>query len=248
MKQQLKKVAQSIPGLRPAWRAARRLICGPPLAQLYDQQTIEVIRRVVKPGSVAVDVGANVGDILQELVACSSARHHAIEAIPDLADRLTSRFPSVQVHSCAVSDKNGEVEFNYLSRFPAYSGLKQRDYKFDEDPGLRKIRVPMRQLDDLIPGDVQVALIKLDIEGGEYHALKGGTQLLKRCHPILVMEFSDVYAAPFGATPDMLFDLLTECGYTISLMRRWLHDQPGFDRPAWLAAIRKEYYFIAYPK
>lgn len=248
MKQQLKAIARSIPGLRPVWRATRRFVKGPSLAELYDQQTIEVIRRVVKPGCVAVDVGANVGDILQEMVACSSAGHHAIEAIPELADRLTQRFPSVCVHGCAASDKNGEAEFNYLSRYPAYSGLKQRAYQFNEDPGLRKIRVPVRQLDDLIPGDVRVALIKLDIEGGEYHALKGGTRLLKRCHPVLIMEFSDVYSAPFGATPDMLFDLLEECGYTVSTMQRWMRDKPGFDRNAWQTAIRKEFYFIAYPK
>src|SRR5262249_37019390 len=45
-------------------------------------------------------------------------------------------------------------------------------------------------LDDLLAEQDRVDAVKIDIEGAEYMALKGGTKLLARCRPVIFSEFS----------------------------------------------------------
>ena len=50
-----------------------------------------------------VDVGANVGDVLAEMVQIAPLGHHvAFEPLPELASVLTRRFPDVEVRNAAV--------------------------------------------------------------------------------------------------------------------------------------------------
>ena len=75
----------------------------------------------------------------------------------------------MEVDACAVSDKAGEQMFNYVENAPGFSGLRQRQYD-RSDPIIRQIPVPVRRIDELIPEDAFIRLIKIDIEGGEYQA------------------------------------------------------------------------------
>jgi FkbM family methyltransferase len=195
-----------------------------------------------------VDVGAHSGDILSHIVELApKGRHHAVEALPNLSAQLETKFPSVQVHSCAVADRTGTAEFLHIVNAPAYSGLRERELPY-ESP-VEKTRVPVNRLDDLIPDSDKITLIKMDIEGGEYHAMLGAENLLQRCHPIVVFEFGMGAADHYGVNPFMMFDLLSRCGLRVSTMRRWLGGLPGLDRREFDLRFRKrkDFYFIAYP-
>ena len=50
--------------------------------------------------------------------------------------------------------------------------------------------VPTFRVDDLIPRNKNVDFVKIDVEGAEYNALLGASELIKRCHPTIVSEFS----------------------------------------------------------
>jgi FkbM family methyltransferase len=228
----------------------RRAILGPNRGELYDIQTLDVLRRVLKADSACIDVGAHVGDILREIIAIAPhARHHAVEALPHLASRLKMEFPSVEVHACAVSDKAGEQMFNYVENAPAYSGLRQRRYD-RSDPIIRQIPVSVRRIDDLIPENAPIRLIKMDIEGGEYHALLGAKKTLLRCKPFIIFEYGLGAEDFYKVTPSMMFSLLSnEVGLDLSTMERWLAGKPSYDLTMFAKSFESgdEFYYIAYP-
>jgi FkbM family methyltransferase len=154
--------------------------------------------------------------------------HHAFEALPQLAGGLRTRFGGVQVHQAAVSDRGGQSEFQYVENAPAFSGLRRRVYD-RPDPKITTIQVTMTTLDEAIPSDQPVAFIKIDIEGGEYHAIKGALNMLRRWHPIIVFEAGRKSTGQYGVTPDDLYALVvTNLGYELSTMRRWLSRLPGY--------------------
>lgn len=216
----------------------------------YDEETIEVMARLLGDESVCLDIGAHEGSVLREMVRIAPrGRHHAFEPLPHLAARLRDAFPSVNVHEAAVSDQPGQSEYVYVENAPAYSGLREREY---DRPDPVKTILPVRvvRVDEVVPDDVAVAFIKLDIEGGEFHALKGARRTIQRSRPVVVFEASVRSTGQYGVAPEEMFELLTdEYGCHLSTMRRWLHGEPPLSADDFARNWRQgpEYYFIAYP-
>jgi FkbM family methyltransferase len=111
-----------------------------------------------------------------------SGKHYAFEPLPHLAQELREKFPQVTVQQVALSDRSGESEFLFVENDPGYSGLQRRFYG-RPDPKIRRIPVRVATLDEMIPQDERIGFIKMDIEGGEFHAMKGGVETIRRCQP-----------------------------------------------------------------
>jgi FkbM family methyltransferase len=213
----------------------------------YDQQTLEVMRRILKRDSSCIDVGAHNGDILRHMIEVAPAgNHHAFEALPHLAARLREKFPDAHVHSMAASDKSGRADFQYVENDPAYSGLRRRIYD-RPDPQISTIQVEVATLDEVIPAEQPIAFIKMDIEGGEYHALKGATNIIRRWQPVIVFEAGSKSTGQYGISPSELFSLVTTFGYNLSTMRRWLDQAAPFTVEGFCQNWENgpDFYFIA---
>src|SRR3954468_14464383 len=64
------------------------------------------------PDDTAIDIGANHGGMLAEIVRVAPrGRHMAFEPIPNLAQQLRERFPQVQIHEAAASNRSGRSQF-----------------------------------------------------------------------------------------------------------------------------------------
>ena len=202
----------------------KRLFPAPKIAPklcTYDQQLVAVMRRVLRPDSSCIDVGSHVGDVLREMIAVAPrGKHHAFEALPHLATKLKARFSAV-VHTSAVAEKSGTSEFQHVENDPGYSGLRQRIYD-RPDPQITTILVPVTTIDETIPTNLKITLLKLDIEGGEYHALRGATSLIRRCRPYIAFEASHKSTGQYGVSSGDMYDLLATLGYDLSTMKRWL--------------------------
>lgn len=216
----------------------------------YDRQTVEVMRRVLRPDSSCIDVGTYKGDILRHMIKIAPAGvHHAIEPLPQFAARLRKRFPGVRIHETAVSDCSGQSEFQYVENAPAYSGLRRRIYD-RPDPRVLAIRVPVTTLDKAIPADQPIAFMKIDIEGGEYHALKGAIDIIRRWCPVVVFEAGAKSTGQYGVTAAELYELVVEVlGYELSTMGRWLGQQPGMTLQEFCHNWENgpDFYFISTP-
>lgn len=217
----------------------------------YDCDTVEVMAHVLSRTSNCVDVGAHKGKVLRHMLTFApEGNHFAFEPLPQMATKLRKHNPTVTVHEVALSDREGFANFQFVENAPAYSGLRRRLYD-RADPQISTIQVKVTTLDSILPDEHPVALIKLDIEGGEYHAIRGGLNTIRRCKPILIFEADMRSTGQYEVSADDMFELLTrELEYEISTMSRWLKGQPPFFREEfrvnWLRG--PDYYFIATPK
>jgi len=173
-----------------------------------------------------VDVGAHFGSMI------ASVRHRhprisviAIEADPDKAAALAKKFSDVEVHSCAVGERTGEVTFFLDGERPGYSNLAERG-----SDGRRPISVAMRRLDDLIADSATLEVIKIDVTGTELDVLRGSSELVSRCRPAVMFAGVPVSAEAASQTMGQLFDWFAEREYEILVPNRVAHDGPSLSR------------------
>lgn len=71
----------------------------------------------------------------------------------------------------------------------------------------------------------RVGFLKLDIEGSEPFALRGATETLKRCRPIVLFENKKLWTRHFGLPKGAVSDVLSAQGYrlleTVSMDQIW---------------------------
>jgi FkbM family methyltransferase len=132
----------------------------------------------------------------------------------------------------AVSDTPGTVTFYDAVDQSGFSGLRRPVVGDPDNPGsgstIRSYDVDCETLDRLfVTGDgtapvdpVPVDLIKIDVEGAELPALRGGEQLLATYRPDIVFECAeDSGLEAFGYTRADLHDFFTDADYHVWLVR-----------------------------
>jgi FkbM family methyltransferase len=201
--------------VEPQLRRAQRVLESPTVRR--DRRDSEHVRLLMRLSLAAdancVDVGANVGDVLSEIVEIApQGRHVAFEPLPDLARRLAERFPQVDVRASALSDEPGEAVFHRVKHAHSRSGLSARDHG---DTEVERFAVHVETLDAALPADYRPALVKIDVEGAEVGLLRGATRVLEAHRPTLVIEHSLDASAHFGTTTRDVHELLSARGYRV---------------------------------
>jgi len=214
----------------------------------YDPQTLRVIRQYLRPDSNTIDVGAHLGHILREIIKTApQGKHYAIEPIPHLFQGLKKNFgKKVTVLDYALSDKPGTAEFNLFVDKPALSGFKKRT-DFGEQK-VTRFTVNTERLDNLIPPETRIDLIKIDVEGAEMIVLEGARGLLKRDRPIVLFEFGSFSGGMYDTDPGRVYDIFSESGIQVSVIEYFLKKMKGFSREELIGQYQKgyNYFFIAY--
>jgi hypothetical protein len=79
--------------------------------------------------------------------------------------------------------------------------------------------VPSVKIDDLIPKTKKIDFVKIDVEGAEYNALLGASELITRCHPTIVSEFApQTMPGISGVDGRQYLRFLLDFGYRISVI------------------------------
>jgi FkbM family methyltransferase len=211
----------------------------------YDRQTFEVMRRVLKPDSCFVDVGAHTGQILRQAVSLApEGKHWAFEPLPYLCKNLKTEFPSVEILSVALSDHPGMIEFNHDIDMPGRSGMKRTP--MDADHKVEHFFVAAEPLDSIVSG--RVNMMKIDVEGAELLVFRGARETICKNRPVIVFEHGLGGCDSYGHTPELVFDLLSDCGLRLSTMANWLVKGAPFSRSLFCEHFYtgKNFYFMAY--
>jgi FkbM family methyltransferase len=223
-----------------------------PSNEEYDAQTIEVMRRVLRPESNCVDVGCHQGTMLREIVRLApEGRHFGFEPLPHLYRELCNTFvdhPRCEFFEMALADARGESNFHHVTTNPGYSGLRQRHYD-RPDERIEIIRVHQERLDDILPADLAIHLIKIDVEGAEFGVLRGAERTLVAHRPYVIFEYGLGGADFYGSEANDVFDFLSgTCGLRINTMQRWLHDEREFSLEEFEEHFKGglNYYFMAH--
>jgi FkbM family methyltransferase len=247
----LKSWWQKVMGGAPA--AAAQPISGGALNELYDRQTAEVIARVVKRDSSCVDVGCHEGSILDVILRhAPEARHFAFEPLPHLFSKLRDKYagrPNIVLHDTALSEAPGESTFQHVVTNPAYSGILRRRFDRPHEEVV-EIRVRLERLDEVVPGDQAIRLVKIDVEGAELQVLRGASGILARCKPFVVFEHGQGSSEFYGTRPQDVHDLFTGHGMKVSTLGDWLETggKRTLSREAFVEQYEKvtNYYFLAH--
>jgi hypothetical protein len=109
---------------------------------------------------------------------------------------------------------------------------------------IREITVEQKRLDSVISEDLDIDLIKVDVEGAELFALRGATRLLARCRPTLLFESTLSGLEVWNLSPDALFDFLRDQGYRVFLPRMFVNSNTALERDEF--AVAHEYPFRAF--
>ncbi len=155
------------------------------------EQELFYLDRIVPPGAVTVDVGANCGLYTRELARLSK-RVYAFEPSHSMAELLRRTSASnVSVHEVALSDQTGHAEL-----FIPQDGQDLVHGLASLEPGVgasskavASVNVPTARLDAIVRQDV--AFVKIDVEGHELNVLKGAVELLEHSQPVFLVEAED---------------------------------------------------------
>jgi FkbM family methyltransferase len=145
-------------------------------------------------GRLVVDVGANEGWFTANLLSLvPGARVIAVEPTPEPLRRLRERFdgaPNVTIVPKALAAEPGTVTMRIPTGLHTGSSLlvprKSIDdlYGSDDWGVADEVPVPATTLDEVV-GDQDVALLKLDVQGGELGVLASGERTLRRTQAVL---------------------------------------------------------------
>ena len=193
---------------------------------VVDLGVTEALWRLSDPDDYVVDAGANIGCMTAVLAARVSAARGghvvAVEAHPlvrqDL-ERNVALWPDqvrrgVEIAPAALSSTTGVVRLSEPSAFASNRGLAHV-VAADED-ATGGIDVPAVTLDDLVPGDRHIGVLKLDVEGHELKVLEGARRLLESG------RLRDCVFEDHGRAPTPVMTLLSAHGFDVYRIERRL--------------------------
>jgi len=192
---------------------------------IKEQGTMEWIESEVKPDDTFMDIGANIGIYtIASAVRMGPAgkvyafEPHKVNALSLLrnidANALGDR---VEVFSCALSDSEGMLDFNYVSLSSASTASQLGHRRI---PGSQREFTPVASekvystsVDNLLRRGVirPPSLIKIDVDGNEIAILKGMTELLRSPQRPRAVQVELNVGEQVG-----IIDLMKESGYELA--------------------------------
>jgi FkbM family methyltransferase len=191
-----------------------------------------LVGRLLQPGDVFVDGGANVG--LFTLIAARAVgpggRVIAFEPSTKTREVLArnvalNAYPWVTLRSEALDVSPGERRF--VARHGNGAGLSSFAPQ-EVASGDEVHRVATTSLDEATAAleRARVSVVKLDLEGAEFGALRGSTALLRDAAPDIVIEVEDAHLQRQGASREAVLELLGSFGYRFYRVRRDHRGEP----------------------
>jgi FkbM family methyltransferase len=172
-----------------------------------------VMRRLIRSGDVALDIGAHIGlhmVLLSELVGRDGAVH-AFEANPVKLPALSvtaSRLNNTVIHPHGLSDVARRAVL-FVPEDQSMASLS--DWTEGRVGAVRQVECELKRLDDLVAeGSVASPdFIKCDVEGAELQVLTGAARTLNRPDgPIILFEANAKSARSFGSSISAATDFL----------------------------------------
>ncbi len=221
------------------------------LGQTYEGLISDYYRATLKPGQVAVDVGAHAGIHLWDLARQVGPKGQvfAFEPLPRLYAGLVKRiFSGGMTHvvplCVALSDREEEAEFQIVNDAPGLSGLKGDGLGRELEGKTEILSLRTLTLDQILGTRRDVSFIKIDAEGADFNVIRGAAALMKASHPAIAFEFGHQRAAnQFGFTQDMFFGFFKSQNYDLFFLNGQPYTPEAWDAhpPCWyLLAIHKQ--------
>jgi len=188
-----------------------------------------ILKQAIESGSGGnvLDVGANIGAVTLPIAAC--IRHHgtvfAVEGMPSIADHLkagivANSLDNVVLYDYAVSDPSAGDSLEMALNPSNKGGSTVKGNKAWSNSSTQIFEAKVTTLDSMVhqsPEMQRLRLAKMDIEGSEGLALKGGRELFSKYPPCtLVVELAGEWLTRAGTPASEVTAMLSSFGYDVS--------------------------------
>lgn len=188
---------------------------------IYELGNLRVIQSYLKPETTLLDIGANIGMMAVPLLH-NECRINvvSVEASPNSLSYLKKTHASCDfkdrwtIIDKAVADKPGIVDFHLSpSSMGALDGLRNTKRIAIVDV----VKVECTTVDIIWAGlgKPEVSFVKIDIEGADLLALKGGAECINASRPVILIEWNQTNIKAFGLTNYDLMKFIVDINYEI---------------------------------
>ena len=187
----------------------------------YEKENCAFLQRTIKPGMDILDIGAHIGffSVIFSQLTKNSGRIVCIEPTPGTFQYLLE---TLKINHCknvtpvqaAVSDKIGSATF-YIS--DEYEGNNSNSL-VDKHPLLEMngYEVRLETIDNIITSfSLKPSFIKIDVEGAELDALRGGLSTFSEYKPSLILGLHPAAIQRKGDSLEAIWELLINAGYRV---------------------------------
>jgi FkbM family methyltransferase len=156
----------------------------------YEPAETKLVSKLIQPGSIVLDIGANIGYFTLLFAKLVGPRGHVFAFEPDpysfdllLKNINVNNYSNVTAFQFAVSDHDSELQL-FRDRFNNLDHRTVSQAKGEEVVVVKGVR-----LDDFLPTvlDREIDFIKMDIQGSEGWALEGMKNLVRQSNSIQIL-------------------------------------------------------------
>jgi len=204
----------------------------------WEPEMSHKLAQYITPGDTFVDIGANIGyhTLFSASLLKNTGKVIAFEPIKRLAQQIeesvaANQFDNVEVYQNGLGDKAAELDLYVRDENMGGSSLsKYENLNLVSASSVETISI--KTLDSLLPAETRINVMKIDVEGHEFEALKGAENLLREQKPVIFMEFSPIfYKLDYPGKASELITFLESFGYSFETMtgfpinlKQWLID------------------------
>ena len=175
----------------------------------------------LRPGMSVLDVGANVGyhAILTAKAVGITGRVVALEPDPLNYDLLRMNLQRNDIHNvapipAAAGPKSGLAELTRsLDNVGDHRLLRRQDVTEEQ-----VISVPVVSIDQLLPASAVIDVAVIDTQGFDHHVIMGMAELIRRCQPVMLVEFWVEGIVERGDDPAAVIEQYRSLGYRVSVL------------------------------
>lgn len=162
----------------------------------WESESRKIFASLAKFSDLVLDIGSYTGIYaMTAATSNSSLIVHAFEPNPSIFDYLKTNIAlnklqdRVHLHNCALGNKVETVDFYMSKTLSSTASFNKMDSE------ALKIQVSVSPLDqfELDVSDGKLILIKIDAEGAEESVIEGSSSILRKHHPIILMEALSKY-------------------------------------------------------
>lgn len=188
---------------------------------VFDLLVCEALWRLTDPADLAVDAGANVGYMTSVLAARARAggRVVAFEPHPIISQELLHNvslwrqacvdWAPIDVRQMGLSDRSGTFALHVPDEFERHRGESSLESSGGQVQRRCRVDVQAQTLDEVLGSDVQIGVLKLDVEGHERAVLSGSQALFAQ------RRVRDVVFEEHESFPTPVTEFLLDHGYNV---------------------------------
>jgi FkbM family methyltransferase len=189
----------------------------------YEKENFSFLTTQAKPGTTVLDIGAHIGlfSVIASEVTGSNGKIYSFEPSPSTTEflkktiRINNKEAVIEPVQQAMSNAVGKITF-FVSDDKIDNSNSLVSYK--DDRKLQGIEVDVNTIDNFVASKkiTGLSFIKIDVEGAEYDALRGGTNTFNTQRPACILAIHPIPIKAKGDKLEDIYDYVQQLNYSIS--------------------------------